>query len=114
MEENTSTDTMRRKIINSKVTAEERDLIRAKAKACGETVSNFLRRLALDHKLHAPRPIADEDLVRQLARLGNNLNQLTRLAHLGKLPDPQALERLLEDVRRLLIQTSDQLASLYQ
>ena len=106
-----TTQAMRVKIINSKVTEDERRIIRAKAKAAGETVSNYLRRLALGHNLRAPRSVADQNLVLQLARLGNNLNQLTRLAHLGQLPDSKSLEHRLEDLRRILIETSDHLAS---
>ncbi len=102
---------MRNKIVNAKVTEEEREIIRAKAHAVGETLSNYLRRLALGHNLRPPRSSVDRDLVLQLVRLGNNLNQLTRLAHLRELPDSEALERRLQELRRLLVKTSDLLAS---
>ena len=41
-------------------------------------------------------------MVGQLGRLGNNLNQLTRLANEGRIVPPQTLGMALDDVRRLV------------
>ncbi len=82
-----------------------------KAIGAGATVSAFLRAAALG----APPPVrrrrlVDQDLLNQLSRLGNNLNQQTRifhqLRHRGLLPESAAVLELLEELRDLLGEVS--------
>ncbi len=78
-----------------------------KAAAAGVTVSDLIRHAALGLP-PAPRrrQLADQDLINQLSRVGNNLNQQTRLFHQLQyrelLPEGAAVLAALEDIRRLL------------
>ena len=62
------------------VTSAEKDRIRDAAKRAGVTPSAYVRSAALGDRPRE-KPGADvEDLVRQLARVGNNLNQMRAVA----------------------------------
>ena len=68
--------------IKLRVTPTEKETITAKAKAQGQTVTDFIRQRALDYRLRQT-PLEKEH-VRQLARVGVNLNQLARWANTYK------------------------------
>jgi hypothetical protein len=59
----------------------------------------FVREAAVGYRLHSR---ADAEVVRQLARWGNNLNQLTRLAHSEGLPPGNEFHRLAVRLRDVL------------
>jgi hypothetical protein len=65
-----------------RVSRAERAAIVAKAEAQGQTVTDFLRQRALDYRLRQT-PL-EKERVRQLARIGVNLNQLARWANAHK------------------------------
>ena len=72
----------RDRIIRFRVSPEEKALIEEKASAQSQTVTDFLRQRALHYRL---RMSGDEkERVRQLARIGNNLNQIARWANTYK------------------------------
>ncbi len=78
-----------------------------KAERLGVSVSRVIRDTALGVVIAPPRHrLADQDLINQLSRLGNNLNQQTRLlhqlTHRGLTPDLARVLAAVEDVRRLL------------
>ena len=68
--------------IKLRVTPVEKETIMAKAKAQGQTVTDFIRQRALDYRLRK-MPLEKEH-VRQIARVGANLNQLARWANTYK------------------------------
>ena len=65
-----------------RVSPEEKKAIAAKAEAQGQTVTDFLRQRALDYRLR--QTPWEKERVRQLARIGVNLNQLARWANIHK------------------------------
>ena len=69
-------------LVKLRVTPAEKEIIIAKAEAQGQTVTDFLRQRALDYRLRQT-PL-EKDSVRQLARIGANLNQLARWANIHK------------------------------
>lgn len=84
---------IRDKWVHVKVTAAERESWAAFAKAQGFSVSDLVRQMMATAmkepaKLHAkPRRIsrrADPELIRELAKVGNNLNQIARWANTYK------------------------------
>ena len=86
-----------------------------KAQGLGTSVSALLRAAALAAVLEDPqeprrRRLAAQDLVNQLSRLGNNLNQQTRLFHQlryrGLVPETAAVLALLKELRDLLEELS--------
>jgi hypothetical protein len=68
--------------LKMRVTKTEREAIAAKAAAQGLTVADFLRQRAFDYRLRQT-PL-EKERVRQLARIGANLNQLARWANTPK------------------------------
>lgn len=68
--------------IKLQVTPAEKAAITAKADAQGQTVTDFIRQRALDYRLRQT-PVEKEH-VRQLARIGANLNQLARWVNIHK------------------------------
>ena len=84
-----------------RVTPAEKESITAKAEAQGQTVTDFIRQRALDYRLRQT-PL-EKERVRQLARIGANLNQLARWAntHKGRAEAVQVLAALLSFERSL-------------
>lgn len=68
--------------IKLRVTPAEKEAITAKAASQGQTVTDFIRQRALDYRLRQT-PL-EKERVRQLARIGANLNQLARWANTHK------------------------------
>ena len=68
--------------IKLRVTPAEKEAIVAKAAGQGQTVTDFIRQRALDYRLRQT-PL-EKERVRQLARIGVNLNQLARWANVHK------------------------------
>lgn len=101
------TDELKRtKQINVRLTEKEYQKLSAKADEYGIPMSSFLR----DYILQAPKPIQrvhdlpkiNPDLMRALTSIGNNLNQITRLANsqqasYGKI-DIQTLTKSLDRI----------------
>ncbi|WP_341482629.1 plasmid mobilization protein [Fundidesulfovibrio terrae] len=68
--------------IKLRVAPTEKEAITAKARAQGQTVTDFIRQRAMDYRLRQT-PLEKEH-IRQLARIGANLNQLARWANTYK------------------------------
>jgi len=93
--------------LNLSLTASELDSIKRRASAVGMRPVHFGRALILDQsRKHSGNPDASDHLSRliydQLARLGNNLNQMMRHLHRTGEPVPADLEPLLKDIRQIL------------
>ena len=69
-------------LVKLRVTPAEKDAITAKADSQGQTVTDFIRQRALDYRLRQT-PL-EKDRVRQLARIGVNMNQLARWVNIHK------------------------------
>ena len=68
--------------IKLRVTPAEKEAITAKADAQGQTVTDFIRQRALEYRLRQT-PL-EKERIRQLARIGANLNQLARWVNIHK------------------------------
>jgi hypothetical protein len=68
--------------IKLRVSPAEKEAIVAKAEAQGQSLTDFLRQRALDYRLRQT-PL-EKERVRQLVRIGSNLNQLARWANMHK------------------------------
>lgn len=68
--------------IKMRVTPDEKKLIESKASSQGQTVTDFLRQRALDYRLRQS-PL-EKERIRQLARIGSNMNQIARWANTYK------------------------------
>ncbi|WP_020602755.1 plasmid mobilization protein [Spirosoma spitsbergense] len=74
-----------------RVSTEERNQIEAKAKVAGLTVSEYVRRVATSQAVAERLPAELRQVVTGVA---NNLNQLTRYAHLRQF-DGKAIDEIL-------------------
>jgi hypothetical protein len=80
-------------------TSEEWATITARAADCGTPPARYVREAALGEMPRVRRPQINAELLRQLTRIGNNLNQLARLAHLrDELPNATKLQAVLETI----------------
>ena len=89
--------------IHFRVTAAEKKVIAAKAKAAGyRKVSDYLRSLGLGSEVREAVPA---ELRRQLVGIGTNLNQLARLAQSGQAfpHHEQSLLEALSVIRSYLV-----------
>ncbi|UQZ88836.1 plasmid mobilization relaxosome protein MobC [Deltaproteobacteria bacterium Smac51] len=87
-----------------RVTADERERIQATAQATGMSASDYIRQRTLTCRLR-PRE-HEREIIRHLARIGANLNQLARWANTNKhqaesLAVLIALERIRRDLSNL-------------
>ena len=69
-------------VIRFRVSAEEKALVEKKASAQSQTLTDFLRQRALNYRLRTTQD--EKERIRQLARIGNNLNQIARWANTYK------------------------------
>lgn len=76
----------------------ERNTIEEKAKRVHENFSPYVRKMALEGQITVIEDLREVQY--QLYKIGNNLNQLTRLAHEGKIlvVDLEEANRLLQDI----------------
>lgn len=73
----------RNKTISIRCTEDEYQRVHSRAEKYGLPLNEFVLKTALGKKIIVAEGLAD--VVRQQKAVGNNLNQLTRLAHEGKI-----------------------------
>ena len=64
------------------MTTEEKALVAEKARKAGRPMSEYMIDAALNHEVTVIEGLPE--LVRELKAIGNNVNQLTALAHIGR------------------------------
>ena len=68
-------------ILKFRATEEEKDRIMKKVEASDLSISEYLRRCALDKNIVAVNGL--DDVARELRAIGNNLNQISRAVNSG-------------------------------
>lgn len=88
---------------NIRMTEEEIELIRKKAKKANMTFSNYIISAAINKEIIVIDGI--KDFTHQLSKVGTNLNQLTILCHQGKVtcPDIMAVNKLMKELWEYLV-----------
>ena len=91
---------VRDKHLQIRLTADEAEQIKARAGTLG--TSTILRQLALGQKIEAPKAkarkiihAADPELVRHVAWIGNNMNQIAKHLNSGNSLDNEVLVQLV-------------------
>ena len=69
--------------INFRVSEKDYNYIKKQAEKSNTTLTDFLKYSALNKNIYVVNGL--DDAVRELSKIGNNLNQLTRLCHQGKI-----------------------------
>ncbi len=109
-----SKNLLRTKTLEARVNAIEHEMIKLKAQDAGLSVAEFTRRSVLLKPL--PRRLSKITLAtyRELVRIGNNINQLTRATNTAMLRGvrPPADPEQLEQLRKLLQQIGLQLSQI--
>ena len=90
-----------------RATEEEKDRIMEKVESSNLSISEYLRRCALDKQIVAVNGL--DDVARELRAIGNNLNQITRAVNSGYV---QAVN--LQETEEVLGQLWQSLNSLQQ
>jgi len=80
--------------LTARVSEEEAQKIKENAIKAGITVSEFLRRSALNIKIKQKQCDELKYLTYEINRIGNNLNQISRKINTSREIDIEALERL--------------------
>ena len=94
-------------IMKFRATEEEKDRIMKKVDASDLSISEYLRRCALDKQIVAVNGL--DDVARELRAIGNNLNQITRAVNSGYV---RAVD--LQETEEVLGQLWQSLNSLHQ
>lgn len=85
-----------------RLSPKEKGELERRADEASVSINELLRRSTLGGEpLHSD---VETKAIRELSAVGNNLNQLTKLAHQGKLEDVDGLERTLKAVREAIDQ----------
>lgn len=88
---------------NIRMTENEVEQIKKKAKRANMTFSNYVISSALNKEIVVIDGI--KDFTHQLSKVGTNLNQITMLCHQGKIncPDINSVNKMLREVWENLI-----------
>lgn len=71
-------------VISVRVSEKERHVIEQNAD--GRDLSTFLRQAGMGKQSSVRVPLANREILGHVSRYGNNLNQLVKLAHTGRIP----------------------------
>jgi hypothetical protein len=83
-------------------TPTEFDRVHGAANAAGRPMARYVREVALGAVPHSRRHVTDTKVVEQLARIGNNLNQLTHVANAtDRFPTEARLDAVLAELMAL-------------
>lgn len=82
------------KVINFRLTERDYDKIQHRSEQCKMSITGYLTTMALDGKIITIDGLPE--IANELKRIGNNLNQLTRLCHEGQINCPNLKETKLE------------------
>ncbi|MDT8716065.1 plasmid mobilization relaxosome protein MobC [Clostridium sp. 19966] len=88
---------------NIRMTEDEIEQIKKKAKKANMTFSNYVIASALNKDIVVIDGI--NDFTHQLSKVGTNINQLTMLCHQGKItcPDINSVSKILKEIWEKLI-----------
>ena len=87
--------TCRGDLVKLRISPEAKEEIRSKAKSAGLSLSSYVRRAALERDIVH---LFDQEAVKQLKRIGRNLNQAVYFMHKGDFSDG-----VKENLRRCLV-----------
>lgn len=94
-----------------RMSSEELEIILKKAKIADITFSEYVREAALNHSIKVVPGIRELHL--QVAKIGNNLNQLAILCHQGSIvcPNIDDTREMLSTIYNMLSQISEEVYS---
>ncbi len=88
----------------ARCTEQERRAVMEKARLAGVSCAEFQRRACLDAVIVVRENLIDQIVAEQLMKIGNNLNQLTRLAHIHDEVNAKKLMHVLGIVEKTTLE----------
>ncbi len=88
--------------LSFRLSRDEKKAINDNAKKAGLSLSDYQRKACLEPIIVAKDNVVDKDLVHQLLKIGNNLNQLTKHAHVHRSYDSDRLHFILDRIETLV------------
>ena len=79
----TKPDRQKREIFSIRLSPTERQAIEAKADTAGMKLGEYIRATALKQKVPPSIPEINREIYVELIRIGNNINQIARVANVG-------------------------------
>jgi hypothetical protein len=78
--------------------------VRERARICGAPLARYVRQVSLGALPRERRHRATDELIRHLARIGNNLNQLAREANArDRFPMEARIDAAVDELRRAIV-----------
>lgn len=88
--------------VNVRMTIDDYNIASNNAGTIGLSIAEYIRRKVTKKSLPRKKiSVADRKIFVELSRIGNNLNQLTKIAHAG-IRDPLSIHQQLVEVQELL------------
>jgi hypothetical protein len=87
----------------TRCTKTERLAIESKAKKANLSFSEYQRQMLIKGKVIVKQSKNDTETVKQLLAIGNNLNQLTKGAHVEGFCDQTTLSKILNNIDEIVI-----------
>jgi hypothetical protein len=87
--------------VNLRLTIEEKQHLHERAIACGLTPTEYARRVIFSVPVSFRQEV-DPALIFSLKKIGNNLNQISKVFNSGSQPPPIALTNIIEKVADVL------------
>lgn len=82
--------------IQLRVETETKLTLRSKAEQCNMSLSDYIVRCGLQQHISPPKSNIDQECVRELSRIGNNLNQIAHV--LNSAQEPASLNASLQNI----------------
>lgn len=87
--------------IHLRVSELEKSQLNTLAESANLSLSDFVVKVGLGIAISAPRPTIEKEAVQELARIGNNLNQIVRVANSGGDVNSDAMLAIAEQLKEL-------------
>ena len=85
--------------VEVRMSEDEHEYLMAKAKKAGLNASTFIRLAVANVKIYEYPPVDVPRLIREVRRVGNNINQILVIARTNGLLNVSEIEKALEDNR---------------
>lgn len=82
--------------------AAELSIVAQRARDCGRPVARFIRQASLGAAPRSRRTVMSDVVIRQLARLANRLNELSRVATEARLAGADEFENTVSEVLEII------------
>ena len=87
--------------INVRLNDEELRKLEKKVQKSGLTREAYIRKVLNGSKVYPTPPVQFYDLIREVRRIGNNINQLTRISNAGEKFDAMLLNNAIAELDKI-------------